>query len=151
MTTSSTEPTASEQATDPVLVSPVTPETNATNEATAATTEAPEAPEAPEASETPDAEQTVTETKQQVELVRSVRFGRILVVFSVLGGVLAALACVFFPVNPEQHYTLGQIMGFSAIIGAAIGLCIGALVSLVLGAAAKRRRGTAVAIQSDVQ
>ena len=145
MTTSSTEPTAPEQATDPVLVNPVTPETNATNEATAATTEA------PEASETPDAEQTVTETKQQVELVRSVRFGRILVVFSVLGGVLAALACVFFPVNPEQHYTLGQIMGFSAIIGAAIGLCIGALVSLMLGAAAKRRRGTAVAIQSDVQ
>lgn len=145
MTTSSTEPTASEQATDPVLVNPVTPEMNATNEATAATTEA------PEASETPDAEQTVTETKQQVELVRSVRFGRILVVFSVLGGVLAALACVFFPVNPEQHYTLGQIMGFSAIIGAAIGLCIGALVSLMLGAAAKRRRGTAVAIQSDVQ
>lgn len=145
MTTSSTEPTAPEQATDPVLVNPVTPEMNATNEATAATTEA------PEASETPDAEQTVTETKQQVELVRSVRFGRILVVFSVLGGVLAALACVFFPVNPEQHYTLGQIMGFSAIIGAAIGLCIGALVSLMLGAAAKRRRGTAVAIQSDVQ
>lgn len=145
MTTSSTEPTAPEQATDPVLVNPVTPEMNATNEATAATTEA------PEASETPDAVQTVTETKQQVELVRSVRFGRILVVFSVLGGVLAALACVFFPVNPEQHYTLGQIMGFSAIIGAAIGLCIGALVSLMLGAAAKRRRGTAVAIQSDVQ
>lgn len=148
MTTSSTEPTAPEQATDPVLVNPVTPEMNATNEATAATTEA---TEVPEASETPDAVQTVTETKQQVELVRSVRFGRILVVFSVLGGVLAALACVFFPVNPEQHYTLGQIMGFSAIIGAAIGLCIGALVSLMLGAAAKRRRGTAVAIQSDVQ
>ena len=126
MTTSSTEPTAPEQA-------------------------LPEAaqPEAAQVEETH--EPIVTETQQNVELVRSVRYGRILVVFTVIGGLLAALACVFFPVNPEQNYTLVQIMGLMAMVGAAAGLCVGGLVSILLNLAAKRRKGTAVAIQSDVQ
>ncbi|MBC9953500.1 hypothetical protein ICM05_02395 [Leucobacter sp. cx-42] len=146
MTTSSTEPTASEQAL-PEVAQPESAQPAAAQPAAAQPAATQPEMAQPEAEHEP----IVTETKQNVEIVRSVRYGRILVVFAVLGGLLAALACVFFPVNPEQHYTLAQIMGFMAMIGAAAGLCVGGIISILLNLAAKRRKGTAVAIQSDVQ
>ncbi len=107
--------------------------------------------EAPEPEEGTVHEPVVVETKQEVTIQRSVRYGRIIVVAAVLGAVIAALSAVFFPVVPEANYTLGQIAGFVALWGGAAGLFVGAVISLILGAVARRTRGGGVAIQSDVR
>ncbi|WP_025135048.1 hypothetical protein [Leucobacter sp. PH1c] len=93
----------------------------------------------------------VVEESREVTLQRSVRYGRVLVGAAVLGGLIAMLLALVFPVAEKADYTLGQAVGFMAVIGAAIGLCVGGLFSLVLGIIAKRTRGSGVAIQSDVR
>ncbi|WP_125098721.1 hypothetical protein [Leucobacter chromiireducens] len=122
---------------------------------------APEAPEAeapvaaePEvaaAAEPEIAEPTVVEASREVTLQRSVRYGRVLVGTAALGALIAMLLVLVFPIAEKADYTLGQAIGFMAVIGAAIGLGVGALLSLVLGAIARRSRGSGVAIQSDVR
>ena len=87
----------------------------------------------------------------EVALVRSVRHGRIIVAAIIVGAILGMIAALLFPVGEEAEYTLGQIVGFMAVIGAAAGLLLGSLLSLLLGLSAKRRRGKARAIQVDVQ
>lgn len=94
---------------------------------------------------------TVTETEQQVQLVRQVRYGRLMLVGAVLGALLAALATLIHPIAQGALYTMGQIVGFMALLGGIIGLALGALLGLLLGLAAKRRKGTGVAIQTDVR
>lgn len=96
-------------------------------------------------------EPQVEESKVEVTLQRSVRVGRVIVGAAILGALVAALLTLFFPIDEKADYTMGQVMGFMALIGAAIGLGVGGLIALMLGAAAKRRRGTGVAIQSDVR
>ncbi|MFC5337974.1 hypothetical protein [Leucobacter denitrificans] len=85
-----------------------------------------------------------SETQQTVELQRSVRYGRLLIGGAILGGALGALITLFFPIPEGALYTMRQIAGFMLLIGAVIGLAIGGVLSLVLTAVAKRKRGTAV-------
>lgn len=109
-------------------------------------------PEATEPEVEPEAvEPVVTEASREVTLQRSVRYGRVLVGTAALGAIIAMLLVLVFPVAEKADYTLGQAVGFMAVIGAAIGLGIGALLSLVLGVIARRSRGSGVAIQSDVR
>lgn len=93
----------------------------------------------------------VQATEREVTLQRSVRVGRVIVGAAIAGALIAALVSFLFPVEEGAEYTLGQVAGFAALIGAAIGLGIGGLLVMVLSAIAKRQRGTGVAIQSDVQ
>ena len=44
-----------------------------------------------------------------------------------------------------------QAAGLMAVVGGAIGLVVGALISLLLGAVAGRKRGAALAVQTDVR
>lgn len=106
----------------------------------------PELPhDAPEA-----AEETVrAESEQPVRLQRSVRFGRVIVGTAVLGVVIAVFLTMLFPVN-EAEYTLIQIVGFMALVGAAIGLAVGAILALVLNRIAGKQQGTAIAKRRDV-
>ena len=84
------------------------------------------------------------ETQQTVELQRSVRIGRLLLVGAAIGAVLGALSATLFPVPEGAFYSMGQIAGFMLLIGGIVGLTIGGVLALVLSAVAKRRRGTGV-------
>lgn len=108
-----------------------------------------EAGEAPREPEETGAQETRVE--QQVELQRSVRYGRILIVFGLIGAVLSAMVTLMFPVGPEADYTMAQIVGFMIVVGAVVGLGVGAILSIVLTRVAKRHTGTGVAIQTDVR
>ena len=96
-------------------------------------------------------ESEVVRIEQPVELERTVRYGRILIVATVIGAVVAALITLMFPIPPDENYTMGQIVGFMLVAGAAVGLALGAILALVLGRVAKRHRGSGVAIQTDVR
>ncbi|MFT4231506.1 MAG: hypothetical protein QM606_01840 [Leucobacter sp.] len=113
--------------------------------------EAPE-PQPPEpAPEETQPEPAVESVEVEVALQRSVRYGRVVIGGAVLGAVLATLACLLYPIAEDAEYTMGQAVGFFAVLGGAIGLGVGGIVALALGAVARRRRGTGVAIQSDVR
>lgn len=94
-----------------------------------------------------DAEVSVVE--ERVEVVRSVRFGRVIIGTALLGVFVATVLTLSFPVA-SQDYTLGQVVGFMALIGAAVGLALGSGLALVLNRAVSKKRGTAVAKHSDV-
>ncbi|WP_336660565.1 hypothetical protein [Leucobacter sp. USHLN153] len=96
-------------------------------------------------------EPIVRESKQEVILERSVRVNRVLIAGVVIGAVVAMLACLFFPIAEDAEYTMGQIVGFMALIGAALGAGVAGLLVIVLGAVARRKRGTGIAVQSDVR
>lgn len=85
-----------------------------------------------------------SETQQSVELQRSVRIGRLLIVGAIAGALVGALVTTFYKVPEGALYSLGQIAGFMLIIGGAVGLMLGGLLALILSAIAKRKRGTAV-------
>ncbi|UTX53616.1 hypothetical protein [Leucobacter aridicollis] len=85
-----------------------------------------------------------SETQQSVELQRSVRIGRLLIVGAIAGAVVGALVTTLYKVPEGALYSIGQIAGFMLIIGGAVGLTLGGLLALILTAAAKRKRGTAV-------
>ncbi len=90
-------------------------------------------------------------TTKVVRVERSVRYNRLLVVGAIIGAALGAGYALLFPVVEGAHYTLAQAMGFAAVIGSAIGLALGGVLGLILGLSAKRKKGTAVATQSDVR
>lgn len=118
--------------------------------------DAPSDPTAPESTvpePTPPApvEHQVSETEVPVELRRTVRIGRILVVCIGIGMIIAALASMSFPIAEEDQYTMAQIVGFMMLVGGTFGLAIGGTISLILTRVAKRTRGRGVAIQSDVR
>ena len=110
-------------------------------------------PTVPEVEEeaTGPAEPEVLETEVPVELQRTVRIGRILVVCIGIGMIIAALASMSFPIAEEDQYTMAQIVGFMMLVGGTFGLAIGGTISLILTRVAKRTRGRGVAIQSDVR
>jgi hypothetical protein len=95
----------------------------------------------------PETEVSIIE--ERVEVVRSVRFGRVIIGGAVVGAVIATALTLSFPVA-SQDYTLGQVTGFMALVGAAIGLALGSVLALILNRAVSNRRGTAVAKHSDV-
>lgn len=109
------------------------------------------APAAPEDAVSVEREPVVEVTQREVTIERSVRVGRIVIGGLVAGALVAMIACLFFPIEEGAEYTLGQIVGFMALIGAAIGAGLGSLFAILLGFAARRRRGTGIAIQSDVR
>lgn len=84
------------------------------------------------------------EHQQVVQLQRSVRYGRLLIGGAVVGGLIATLATVLIPIPEGSMYELRQIAGFMLLIGAAVGLALGAALALILTRAAKRGRGTGV-------
>lgn len=98
----------------------------------------------------PETDAEVTVVEQSVQVVRSVRFGRVIISGAVFGAVVAVLLTLAFPVA-SVDYTLGQAVGFMALIGAGIGLALGAIFALILNRAVANRSGTAVAKRSDVR
>lgn len=98
-----------------------------------------------------DAQPEAVRTEVQVELRRTVRWGRLLAVGAIIGVVVAALLSLSFPVTEDADYTLAQVTGFMAVIGGALGLAVGGLLAIVLNQVAKRRHGRGVAIQTDVR
>lgn len=96
-------------------------------------------------------EPVVRKIEHEVTLVRGVRYGRIIVTFAIVGAIVAMMASFLIPIATDADYTMSQIVGFMALIGAVAGLALGGILSIVLGAVAKRRTGTGVAIQTDVQ
>lgn len=96
-------------------------------------------------------EPVVHEVQQEVTLQRSVRVTRLLIAGLVIGAVVAMIACFFFPIVEGAEYTLAQVVGFMALIGAALGAGVGGIVALVLGLIVRRQQGTGVAIQHDVR
>lgn len=96
------------------------------------------------------AEPVETRSRVEVGLVRSVRYGRVIVVFAALGAVVAGVAALFFPVAEDADYELGQVVGLMVVVGGAIGLSVGAILSLLLGLVARRKRGEALAVHTDV-
>lgn len=108
--------------------------------------------EDPTASVDPHAEAAAEVTAEvEVGVVRSVRYGRIIVGGAVVGAVLAMLAALSFPVAEGAEYSMGQVVGFVAVFGGAIGLGLGAILSLVLARVAKRKQGSAIAVVTDVR
>ncbi len=112
-----------------------------------------DAPDAPLAAADEPAPYEPVETRTEIEvgLQRSVRTGRVIIGAGILGAVIAALVSLFFPLAPDADYELAQIAGFMTLIGAAIGLAIGAILALVLGQVAKRHQGAAIAVHTDVR
>ncbi|MGK0714905.1 hypothetical protein [Leucobacter sp. W1153] len=92
-----------------------------------------------------------TRTQIEVGLQRSVRFGRVIIGAAILGAIIAASVSFFFPLAPDAEYTVAQVAGFMSLIGAAFGLAIGAILALILGQIAKRHRGAAIAVHTDVR
>lgn len=119
--------------------------------ATAAAAEEPAVTEPAAEEEAAERVPVITEREQEVTLVRSVRIGRVLIGGAIFGAALLTLASLFFPVGPESEFSMGQVIGFMALIGGALGLCLGGILVVAMGAAAKRKQGVAVAIQTDVQ
>jgi len=87
----------------------------------------------------------------EVGLQRSVRVGRLIVVGIVAGVVIGIVLALLFPVQQGADYELGQAVGVAAVFGGAIGLGVGALLALLLGIVARRNRGEAIAVQTDVR
>lgn len=87
----------------------------------------------------------------EVGLQRSVRYGRILIAGAVLGAAIGAISSLFFPVAEGADYELRQVAGLMAVVGGAIGLALGALLALLLGIVARRNRGAAIVVQTDVR
>lgn len=104
-----------------------------------------------DAAEAPEHEPVETRSEVEVALVRSVRIGPIMIFCVILGAVVAAVAALFFPVSPDATYTLGQAVGFVSLVGAAIGLFLGGVLSLILSQIAKRQSGAARAVLTDVR
>jgi len=92
-----------------------------------------------------------TQTTHEVGLVRTVRYGPILGGSAALFALLGFLISFFFPVEEGADYTVGQVAGFMLVVGAAIGLGIGALLALLLNRIARRRTGSAIAVLTTVR
>jgi hypothetical protein len=127
---------------------PVDPEAGA--EATADPADGPVAA-GPQTAEEPVREPVETSTTLEVGIERSVRYGPILIGGAVVGALVASLAALFFPIAEDAQYTMGQVVGFVAVLGGAVGLVLGALLALILGLVAKRRKGAAIAVLTDVR
>ena len=109
---------------------------------------------APEGAEADASTQVATVTEVEVGVRRSVRYGRVVVGFAILGGLVAAIACLFLPIqnNPAVgDYSMAQVAGFAGMLGAGVGLMLGGILAVILGAVARRRTGSATAVLTDVR
>lgn len=88
--------------------------------------------------------------EQTVEIVRSVRFTRLLLVGAVIGGVIAVLLTLSMPLAEGSLYSMTQIAGFMLVIGAVIGMALGGILGLLLNIAARKKTGSAEAIYTSV-
>lgn len=89
------------------------------------------------------------QSEQQVGIVRSVRFGRLMLVGAVIGAVVAVILTLTNPVAEDALYTMNQIAGFMLVIGAVIGFALGAFLGLLLNLSARRKHGTGTALRSE--
>ncbi|MGO1736206.1 MAG: hypothetical protein ACTHZ9_07790 [Leucobacter sp.] len=96
-------------------------------------------------------EPTIVESEVEVKLERSVRFSRLLIVGAIVGVVVMTMISLTFPITEESQFTMPQVVGFMALVGAVLGLTLGGVLGLVLSAIAKRQRGTGTATQVDVR
>lgn len=96
-------------------------------------------------------EHEVRETEVEVEIERSVRFGRLMIGGAIIGALVAVIVTLLYEIPEGALYEMRQIAGFMLVIGAAIGLMLGALLSLILHLVARRTRGSGIAIHRDVQ
>jgi len=103
-----------------------------------------------QAPEEQDSAQRAPEQQEEVQLVRTVRYGRLLVAGAIVGAVIAGVVAMLLPVPDGATYELGQAVGVALIAGAIIGLALGGALALLLGLVAKRSRGAALAMHSDV-
>lgn len=94
---------------------------------------------------------SVKQTDETVEIVRSVRIGRLILVGAVVGAVVAVASTLSMPMAEEALYTMGQIAGFMLVVGAVIGMALGTFLALILNILARRKRGQAVATHKDVE
>lgn len=111
------------------------------------------AAEAATVSQPTDQPETI-ETKHEpieVGLERSVRIGRIIITATILGALIGAGWSLLFPVVQSANYEMRHAVGIAAVYGAAIGLTLGALFALFLGIFARRKKGEAIAVQTDVR
>lgn len=97
------------------------------------------------------AEPAAVRTTHEVELVRTVRIGPIMVTSAVVFALIATIVAFALPVQTGENYTVAQAAGFVIVPGAAIGLLFGGILSLILARAAKRKRGAAIAVRTDVR
>lgn len=88
--------------------------------------------------------------EQTVEIVRSVRFVRLLLVGAVIGGVLAVLVTLTMPMQEGSLYTMGQISGFMLVFGAVIGMAMGGVLGLILNLVARKKVGRGEAVYTSV-
>ena len=105
----------------------------------------------PAAPEPAPHEPVETRIEIEVGLQRSVRYGRVIIGAAIVCAVIAAVASFFFPLAPDADYEVAQVAGFMLLIGAAVGLALGAILALILGQIAKRHRGAAIAVHTDVR
>ena len=99
------------------------------------------APEVPEA----------RQERVEVQIKRSVRYGRLMIVGAFIGGVVAVMLTLMNPVEESALYEMRQIAGFMLVVGAAIGLLLGGLLALTLNLFARKKLGSGVAVHTDVQ
>ncbi|MBT1018286.1 hypothetical protein KJY77_03925 [Canibacter sp. lx-72] len=90
-------------------------------------------------------------TPVMVRVQRAVHIKRLLLIGVVMGAMCGAGVALLFDVKPEGFYTLGQIVGFTAVLGGAVGLLLAAMLALLLSLAVKRKNGTATAVQASVK
>jgi membrane associated rhomboid family serine protease len=75
--------------------------------------------------------------RREVRVRRSPRLGVFLLAGAVVGVLVAAVAAVVLPAGGT--YTTGQVLGFLAVIFAAIGALLGGLVAVAVDALSSRR------------
>lgn len=93
---------------------------------------------------------SVQNEEQEVQIVRSVRFGRLMLVGAVAGGILALLLTLTMPVKEGALYTMNQIAGFMLVFGAVLGMALGAFLGLLLNLSARRKQGYGRAVHTGV-
>ncbi|HUH53240.1 MAG TPA: hypothetical protein VLZ31_04260 [Microbacteriaceae bacterium] len=88
--------------------------------------------------------------EQEVQIVRSVRFGRLMLVGAVAGAVIALLITLTMPVKEGALYTMNQIAGFMLVLGGVLGMALGAFLGLLLNLSARRKQGYGRAVHTGV-
>ncbi len=88
-------------------------------------------------------------TEQRVTIQRSARYPRLMLAGAIVGLIVGGILTLLFPVGKD--YTLGQILGFMALVSATIGLALGALLALILDRAVRNRRGEGIALHTTTR
>jgi MFS family permease len=87
--------------------------------------------------------------RRTVRVRRSPRVGVFLAIGALLGLLIALVATLVTPAEPQ--YPTGQVLGYVALITIPVGAALGGLVAVVLDARATRRARTAVAERATTE